>query len=146
MCLWNATTVHAYMFVIRNKKRATHAQWDQLLLTNGASWWHNNGVGEINTQHRENGSRGVEQRDRKKKNENQKWMRWNWVSSHEVQGGHGWSSVTKSRWWHGPQGKSTLATLRGRVTNAKNHWLNNLSVALYLSHKNNTFTQIYLHI
>lgn len=27
---------------------------------------HNNGVGEINTQHREKESRGVEQRDRKK--------------------------------------------------------------------------------
>lgn len=33
-------------------------------------------------KHRENESR-TEQRDRKK-NENQKWMRWNWVSSHDV--------------------------------------------------------------
>lgn len=33
-----------------NKKKPRHAQWDQLLLTDGPSWWHNNGVGEINTQ------------------------------------------------------------------------------------------------
>lgn len=43
----------------RKKKKPRHAQWNQLLLTDGPSWWHNNGVGEINTQ---------TQRERKQKN------------------------------------------------------------------------------
>lgn len=103
-----------------SKKRERHAQWVQLLLTHGASWWHNNGVGEINTQHREKDSRGVEQRDRKIRMKIRNgWGGVGFSSMKFRVGGGGWSSVTKCRWWHGPQGNSTLATSGGWLTDAK---------------------------
>lgn len=73
------------------------------------------------TTQREGQQRSRTEGQKKKKNENQKWMRWSRVSIHEVEEGGGeeerGSSVTKSRWWHGPRGNSTLATSKGLIAN-----------------------------
>lgn len=134
----NSTCI-LYMCVIKNRKRALHAQWDQPLLTNGASWWHNNGVGENNTQHREKDSRGVEQRDRKRKKRKSEM--------NEVESGfRPWSSGTRrvmlnhqSRRWHGPQGKGTLATLQERETDAEKQWTD-FFPTIHLSQNNEIHT------
>lgn len=104
-----------YMCVIKNKNRATHAHWDQLLLTNRASWWHNNDVGEINTQHREKEGTGAEQRDRKRKE-------WKSEMNEMELGFHPWNSGGGVQ---SPKAGDGMGLKLGRrVTNAKNHLLN----------------------
>lgn len=121
------------------------------LLTDGASWWHNNGVGESYTQHIENGSRGVEQRDRKKinQNENQKWMRWNWLfQPWRLRRGGG--SVTE-RWWEcmdlgGDKAPSGNVGGGGeKVTNTKKKAQAEWFICCWW-HDSNTLQQIYLHV
>lgn len=89
MCLWNAVTVHAYCTCVWSKTKI-----QQRMHTGISSYLPTGRAGDTtmvwvrlthNTERRqkaEEQNRGTE----KEKNENQKWMRWSWVSIHEIQG------------------------------------------------------------
>lgn len=136
-CVWNATTAMHNARVIRKKRKAKHMHNGiSSLLTDGASWWHNNGVGESYTQHTENESRGVEQRDRKKKEIRMK-IRNEWggigFSSHDVWGGVGAQSPKggENAWPSGDKAPSGNVEGGGGEGNKyqRRHRLNDLSVA-----------------
>lgn len=119
MCLWNVTPVHAYCKYVWSNTQ-THAHWDQLLLTNGPSWWHNNGEWVRSTHNRERRKEEEQNRgtEKKEKNENQKWMRWSRVSIHE--GGMTFIHRKQMMAW-------ASGTLGGKRTDANNYLLNRFS-------------------